>query len=161
MVVKRPDELAEEMVLPLIEEALRIGKRKVETGRVRISVGTEQEDRVVRETLRSERAGVERVAIGRELAEGEAVPVVRRDPDGALVVPILEEILVIERRLVLREELRLLVSATEEAVEETVTLRRQRVVVDRLPPAPPAGTGRTSGPSSRDGPSIEITAPKT
>lgn len=161
MVTERPGDSGEEMVLPLVEEALRVGKRRVETGRVRISVGTEQEERVVRETLRSESAAVERVAIGRELAEGEAAPGVRRDPDGTLVVPILEEILVVERRLVLREELRLRVSAAEEVVEETVTLRRQHVVVERLPPVLPADMGRPSGPSSFDGSSTDTTAPKS
>jgi len=160
-VVERLDDADKEMVLPLVEEALRVGKRRVETGRVRISVGTEQEDRVVRETLRSERAAVERVAIDRELTEGEAAPIVRRDVDGTLVVPILEEILVIERRLVLREELRLRVSSTEETVEETVTLRRQRAVVDHLPPAPPNGASQPNGPSSSDGTSTGTTSSET
>lgn len=160
MAAERLDDTDKELVLPLIEEALRVGKRRVETGRVRISVGTEQEERLVSETLRSEHAAVERIPIGRELTEGEAAPIVRRDADGTLVVPILEEILVVERRLVLREELRLRVSSTEETVEETVTLRRQRAVVDRLPPALPNGASQPSGPSSSDGTSTKTIPPE-
>jgi uncharacterized protein (TIGR02271 family) len=125
----------EAAVLPLVEEALRVGKRRVETGRLRISVATEAEERVVRETLRGERAQVERVAIDRELAAGEAPPVARQEADGTFVLPVLEEVLVVERRLVLREEIRMRVVATEEPVEETVTLRRQRADVERLPPS--------------------------
>jgi stress response protein YsnF len=140
-------------VLPLVEEALRVGKRRVETGRVRISVLTDADERLVRETLRTERAEVERVAIGRELAEGEEAPTARREEDGTVVVPVLEEVLVVERRLVLREEIRLRIVAAEEAVEETVTLRRQRAVVERLPaPAvddPDAvGTPTPAGPAA-------------
>ncbi len=121
-------------VLPLVEEALRVGKRRVETGRVRIAVTTEAEERLVRETLQGERAEVEHVAIGRELAADEEAPVARQEPDGTYVLPVLEEVLVIERRLVLREEIRLRVVRTEEPVEESITLRRQRAEVERLPP---------------------------
>ena len=122
-------------VLPLVEEALRVGKRRVETGRVRVSVTTETEERLVRETLRTERAEVERVPVGRELAEGEEAPTARQEEDGKVVVPVLEEVLVVERRLVLREEIRLRPVAAEEAAEQPVTLRRQRAEVERLPPS--------------------------
>jgi uncharacterized protein (TIGR02271 family) len=125
----------EEVVLPLIEEALRVGKRQVETGRVRVSVATDTEERLVRETLRSERVEVERVAVGREMTAGEPAPLARREEDGTLVVPVLEEVLIIERRLVLREEIRLRTIAAEDTVEQPVTLRRQRAEVERLSPA--------------------------
>jgi len=132
---EKPIGSTEEVVLPLIEEALRVGKRQVEIGRVRVSIATDTEERLVRETLRSERVEVERVAVGRELTAGEPAPLARREKDGTLVVPVLEEMLVIERRLVLREELRLRTVAAEDTVEQHVTLRRQRVEVERLPPA--------------------------
>jgi stress response protein YsnF len=93
------------------------------------------EERLLRETLRTERAEVERVPVGRELAEGEQAPVARREEDGTIVVPVLEEVLVVERRLVLREEIRLRLVPVEEPVEQPVTLRRQRAVVERLPPS--------------------------
>jgi uncharacterized protein (TIGR02271 family) len=132
---EKPIGSTDEVVLPLIEEALRVGKRRVETGRVRISVATDTEERLVRETLRSERVEVERVTVDRELAAGEPAPLARREEDGTLVVPVLEEVLVIERRLVLREEIRLRTIAAEDTVEQPVTLRRQRAEVERLPPA--------------------------
>ena len=142
----------DEAVLPLVEEALRVGKRRVETGRVRVSVATETEERLVRETLRSERAETERVPVWRELADGEQAPSVRREQDGTVVVPVLEEVLVVERRLVLREEVRLRVVAVEEAIEQPVTLRRQRAEVERLPPAaagaPDAADRPRSGPAA-------------
>lgn len=138
------DETAGEAVLPLVEEALRVGKRRVETGRVRVSVSTDIEERVVRETLRSERTEIERVPIGRELADGEPAPALRQEPDGTVVVPVLEEILVVEKRLVLREEIRMRLVAVDEAVEQPVALRRQRASVERLPPtAEDGGPDRT------------------
>ena len=134
---EKTNDTASEVVLPLAEEALRVGKRQVETGRVRVSVTTDIEEQVVRETLRSERAELERVPVGRELAEGEPVPAVRQEPDGTVVVPVLEEVLVVERRLVLREEIRMRLVSAEETVEQPVAVRRQRASVERLPPLPP------------------------
>ncbi len=133
---ERIDDTAGETVLPLVEETLRVGKRRVETGRVRVSVGTEVQEQVVRETLRSERAELERVPIGRELAQGEPAPAMRQEPDGTVVVPVLEEVLVVERRLVLKEEIRMRLVAVDEPVEQPVTVRRQRVSVERVPPTP-------------------------
>lgn len=130
------DGTASEVVLPLVEETLRVGKRQVETGRVRVSVKTEIEEQVVRETLRSERAEIERVTIGRELADGEPTPAMRREPDGTVVVPVLEEVLVVERRLVLREEIWMRMVSVDEAVEQPVTIRRQRASVERQPSLP-------------------------
>ncbi|RZA30855.1 MAG: DUF2382 domain-containing protein [Proteobacteria bacterium] len=124
-----------EVVLPLLEEALRLGKRRVETGRVRISVSTANDERLVRETLRTERAEVEHVQVNRDLAEGEDAPVARWEDDGTLVVPVVEEVLIIERRLVLREEVRLKLVATDELFEQLVTLRRQHADVERLLPS--------------------------
>jgi stress response protein YsnF len=48
---------------------------------------------------------------------------------------VLEEVLIIERRLVLREEIRLRTIVAEDTVEQPVRLRRQRAEVERLPPA--------------------------
>ena len=128
------EETAGGAVLPLAGEALRVRKRQVETGRVRVSVTTGVEEQVVRETLRSEGAELKRVPIGRELAAGEPAPTMRQEPDGTVVVPVLEEILVVERRLVLREEIRMRVVVAEEAVEQPVTVRRQRASIECLPP---------------------------
>ena len=130
----RIENTAREVVLPLVEEALRVGKRRVETGRVRVSVSTDIEEQVVRETLRSERAEFERVPIDRELAVGEPAPAMRQEPDGTVVVPVVEEILVVEKRLVLREEIRMRLVAVDEVVEQSVTVRKQRASVERLPP---------------------------
>ena len=74
--------------------------------------------------------------IDRELAPGEAPPVPREEEDGKVfVVPVLEEVLVVEKRLVLREELRLRRTSDTQHVEQVVPVRRQTATVDRLPPA--------------------------
>ena len=123
-----------EVVIPLAEETVTVAKREVETGRVQVALTTEMQTVVARETLRGRRVEVERVPVGRTLAEGEAPPRSREEGD-TLVVPVSEEVAVVVKRLVLREEVRLRFVATETPFEEAVEVRRQRAAVERAPPA--------------------------
>jgi stress response protein YsnF len=63
----------------------------------------------------------------------ETPPAVRTDGD-VVIVPILEEVLVVEKRLVLKEELHIRRQVNHEDVEVPVTLRKQRAVIERLGP---------------------------
>jgi stress response protein YsnF len=129
--------------VPLAEENARLVRHTVETGRVRVRLRTEVEEVPVQAELRTETVDVERVAVGRELAPGEAVPAPREEEGGAvLVVPVLEEVLVVEKRLVLTEELRIRRRVDAEPAAGTVTLRRQRAEVERLPPEAAAAPNR-------------------
>lgn len=117
----------DETVLPLAEERLVVGTRRVVSGRVRLRVTTETRDEPVTADLRGETVEVTRVPVGREV---DAVPEMRTEGD-VTIVPVVEEVLVVERRLVLREEIHLRRTATVETVETGVSLRRQRVVIER------------------------------
>lgn len=119
-------------IIPLLEERLVVGRREVETGRVRVHLTTTTEDAAMHEVLREERVEIQRVpAVGREVT---ATPAVREEEDGAvLVVPVMEEVLVVERRLVLKEELRIRRVSTSRTSEQTVPLRRQTATVERVP----------------------------
>lgn len=123
--------LGDTLVVPVVEETARIEKRLVETGRVRVSTWTETIEDILRESLRSDHVGVTRVAIGRTLAEGE-IPPVTRSEGGVTIVPVLEEILVVEKRLILKEEVHIRQTTAGEDVEVPVTLRRQHAVVERV-----------------------------
>ena len=128
-----------EVVIPFAEEAVTVSKREVETGRVRVALTTETETVIARETLRGSTVEVERVPVGRTLAENESPPQSREEGD-TLIVPLVEEVAVVVKRLVLREEVRLRFVATEAPFAEAVDVRRQRAAVERAPPGtgPPA-----------------------
>ena len=123
----------ETQTIELLEETLRVAKRTVERGRVRVSVLTETEQRQVRETLRSSRVEVEHVAVGRRLEAGEAMPQSRTEND-VLIIPVVEEMLVMEKRLVVVEEMHIRIVQSQEAIEQAVPLRRQRAEVERFAP---------------------------
>jgi stress response protein YsnF len=129
-----PEETAPpgEVVIPLVEETIALSKRVVETGQVRVALSTDTEQVIARETLRGRRVEVERVAMDRMLAEGEPLPETREEGD-TLIIPVVEEMAVVVKRLVLREEVRLRFVHTEEPFEQDVDLRRQRATVERVP----------------------------
>jgi stress response protein YsnF len=79
--------------------------------------------------LSRERVEVERIAIGREI---EAIPPRRQEGD-TTIVPVVEEVVVVRRTLVLKEELHIRHVRSTEQHRENVTLRRQEAVIDRLP----------------------------
>lgn len=117
--------------IPLVEETARIDRHVVETGRVRVRTRTDTTDQILRESLRRDVVGVTRVPVNRTLAEGEPVPVARVE-DGVTIIPVLEEILIVEKRLVLKEELHIRETSTSEDVEVPVTLRKQHAVIERV-----------------------------
>jgi len=120
----------EDETLHLSEEALRVSKVQRETGRVRVSVKTDTVEDYVDEILQSKEAHVERVAIGQEVS---ILPQIREE-NGVTIIPVVEEILVVEKRLFLKEEIRLHVSTTEEPFREKVLRRVQSAVIERVPP---------------------------
>lgn len=123
-------------MLPVAEERLTVGKRRVVTDRVRLKVMTETRDEAVTAEVLGERVEVTRVPVDREV---DAVPQLRVEGD-VTIVPVVDEVLVVERRLVLREEVHLRRVPFAEAVETLVPLRRQHVVIERdgdVPSFPP------------------------
>ncbi|WP_246692916.1 YsnF/AvaK domain-containing protein [Methylobacterium sp. WL64] len=119
--------------ISVVEETARIEKHVVETGRVRVRTETETRDQILRESLRSDSVAVTRVPVNRTLADGEAAPVTRVE-GGVTIIPVLEEILVVEKRLVLKEEVHIRQTSADEDVEVPVTLRKQHAVVERVSP---------------------------
>jgi stress response protein YsnF len=136
-----------ETVIPVAEETIAISKRQVEVGQVRVSLTTDVEQMVARETLRGRRVEVERVAVGRTLAEGETPPQTREEGD-TLIIPVVEEMAVVVKRLVLREEVRLRFVQTDVPFEQEVGVRRQRATVERVVPDGMGTANQT--PAARD-----------
>jgi len=115
-----------------VEETASVDKRTVRTGRVSVRTVTEAFEEDVSADLSATKVRVERVAVGRMVDE---IPQTRVE-DGVTIVPVFEEVLVVERRIRLVEELHIRPETTSESVRLPVTVRRQRAVVERLPISP-------------------------
>ena len=121
---------SEEFVVPILEDEAHVEKRRVTTGKVRIRSMVEDIEEIAAATLEEETVDITRVPVDRVVAE---VPAVRTE-DGVTIVPILEEVLFVEKRLVLKEELHIRRRISSETVEVPVVLRKERAVVERVAP---------------------------
>ena len=92
-------------------------------------VQTHEREQAVDEPVDSTRVEVERVAIGRVV---DAHPPVREEGD-TTIISVVEEVLVIERRLMLKEEIRLTRVTTRGQHKETLVLREEQAIIERLP----------------------------
>ena len=127
--LESPADHSRETVIPLFEEELSVSRRVVPTSRVQVSRVTHSHEHLVDELLERERVEVERVAIDKPI---DRMPSVREEGD-CLIFPVVEEVLKIERVLVLKEEVRIRRVKGTERYQERVTLRKQEAVVNRLP----------------------------
>lgn len=117
----------DDATLQLAAEQAHVAKRTVVTGRVDVRTVTDVVEDHVAATVESQTVEVTHVTIDREVA---VAPAIRTEGD-TTIIPVLEEVLVIEKRLVLKEEIRIRRVSRSEDVETTVQLRRQRAVVER------------------------------
>jgi stress response protein YsnF len=59
--------------------------------------------------------------------------------DGELtIVPVFEEVLVVETKLLLKEEIHIRRTMTKESVQQSVTVRKQRAIIEELGEDEPA-----------------------
>jgi stress response protein YsnF len=118
---------ASDVRIPLVEERLVTSKREVETGRVRVRTLVEENETLVRETLRHATVEVERVPIEREVDEIPAV----REENGVTIIPVVREVLVVQKKLILAEEVHLRRQTQIEEHAQPVLLKTQRAVIER------------------------------
>ena len=118
----------DDAVVPLLQEEVVIEKRQVATGKVRIQTVSESFEEIASASLEEEQVTVTRVPVDRVVTEAPAV----RTENGVTIVPVLEEVLIVEKRLVLREELHIRRDVSTQTIEVPVRLRRQRAFVERV-----------------------------
>jgi len=121
----------ETITIPVVEESLSVTKRIVEGAGVRIVKRVVTEEVTVEEPTVHESAHVERVAVNRLLAPNEPLPKARQEGD-TLIIPLFEEIVVVETRTRLTEELHVQLSKTETVTPQKMTIRREEVRVEPL-----------------------------
>lgn len=116
-----------ELVVPILEESVSVYKRSREMGIVEIRKTVHEHTEIVEEPLKAETIEIERVAINRFIDE----PIPVRNEGDTTIISLLEEVLVIEKRLLLREEVHIKKVYTEVHEPQEVVLREERVEVVR------------------------------
>jgi stress response protein YsnF len=126
---KNEEPLKTERIALYIEE-VSVGRREVSAGGVQVVIQTKPREQLVDEAVTSEKIEILRLPINRPV---DAAPPVREEGD-ATIISVVEETIVIERRLILKEEIHLRRARTTERHTETVTLRAQEAVIKRTGP---------------------------
>jgi len=117
--------MARKNAVPRIEESLSVAKRSVMTGRVRVRKTVRRRTQTLDIALQREQAVVRRVPVNRIVAG----PVAVRRQGSVTIVPVLEEVPVVTKQLVLKEELHIEMRTSRSRARRDVVLRSENVEV--------------------------------
>jgi uncharacterized protein (TIGR02271 family) len=121
---------SKQIVIPLLAEQLKIARQKVMTGGVRVHKTVSEKNETVDEPTFREELEIQRVAVNRFITEP---PEVRYEGD-VMIVPLLEEVLVIEKKLVLREEIRIITRRDTLRNPQQYVVRREEATLETINP---------------------------
>jgi stress response protein YsnF len=118
--------MSDELRIPIVEEEAHLLKRTVSTEQVRVKTSYAEEEILIRDQLQRGHVAIEEVVRDEEVAEA---PPIRTEGE-VTIVPVVEERLVISKRLFLVKELHLRRTTQTHEVEVPATLRRTQLMVD-------------------------------
>ena len=119
-----------ELKMLLQAETLDVSRQINIGDKIKVETVTREHQHVVDEALQQETVEVTRVAIGREVA---TAPDIVQDGD-LTIIPVVEEVVVVTRKLILKEEIHLKRVRTSTRHQENVMLRAQEAIVTREAP---------------------------
>lgn len=129
------DETGNQTVIPVVQEELIVGKRVLKTGKgIRVIKTVSEREEIVDELLARDDVMFERISLNRVLDAAD-IPDIRFEGE-TTIVPILEEILVVEKRTVLKEELRITRRHYEIREPQKVVLRTEEVSIEHFDEQP-------------------------
>lgn len=137
-----------DVVVPLAEERVRVGKRRVETP-VRIETTVHEREETVEMPLLQETVDVERVSVNRYVD----APAPVRQEGNVTIVPLHEEVLVVQKKILLREEVRIVRRSEERRESVRVPVRAEEARILRGEPRvlPEGDAEETAGPGGPEG----------
>jgi len=119
-----------QIVIPLLAEQLNIERQKVLTGGVRVHKTVSERTETIDEPTLREEMEIQRVAVNQFISEP---PPVRYEGD-VMIVPLMEEVLVVEKKLVLREEIRITKRRDTLRNPQQYVVRREEATLEQIKP---------------------------
>lgn len=118
-------------VIPVIEEVLKVDKKIVETGRIHIRKEVAKEEQPFEIPLMNESYEVKKVQV-KNLIFDEP-PQIRNEGD-ITIIPVIKEVAEIKIRYEVTEEIHVVKSKTVTPHSEKVTLKKEKVIIEREAP---------------------------
>lgn len=122
----QPDD--NDVVVPVVSEEVHADALPVETGSLRVTKRVIGEDQVLEQELRKEHAEVKRVKVNRP-ADGPQQPY---RSGNTLIVPVMAEVLDVQKRWVVTEEIHITKYEESEMAQQTVNVGHEEAQVERL-----------------------------
>lgn len=116
------------LVIPIVAESLALSKRTLDRGAVRVHMTVGEREVVVDEPTAEDRVTVERVAINQPIDK----PVRPRVEGDTTIIPVMKEVLLVRKQLMLIEEVRLTKTCIEVRQPQTVVLRTEEARIERV-----------------------------
>jgi Domain of unknown function (DUF2382). len=116
--------------IPVVEEVLQVEKKVVDGDSIRVSKKVDDETVNIPLTSRMHTYSIERVS--RNEYVDSPPPAVRYDGE-TMVISVLEEEVVVVKRLKLVEEVRITPSQKEVVTDTAVSLKKERVIIEKGP----------------------------
>lgn len=126
------DELKNFTTFPLVEEILSVTKKEIVTGRTRVRLTTSTHEEIVKKELQATDVVVDRIPINKYINIEDERPEIRTEGE-ITIIPVFEEVLIIDKKLLLKEEIHIRSLITNELHSLPITLRKQNVVVEQTP----------------------------
>jgi uncharacterized protein (TIGR02271 family) len=121
----------EPLVVPVLVEELEVQKRVVETGTVRLTKVVHERETLVDDPLWREHVTITHIPMERVVD----APIPVREEEGTTILSVVEEVLVVEKRWMLREETHIRQERRETHQPQRITLRSEEVQIARIPHA--------------------------
>jgi uncharacterized protein (TIGR02271 family) len=129
--------------IPLVEETVQVSKRIVDTGKgVRVHKTVSEHAQVVDLSLLQDELLIEHIAVD-TLMTGEILPVMRYEGE-TMIVPVFEEVLLVQKQVRLKEEIRITRRRRERHAPQTILLKTETATVERFEETPTAAPTTSS-----------------
>jgi uncharacterized protein (TIGR02271 family) len=119
----------ESTVIPVVQEQAHIYKEEVASAKVHVHTNVTEVEKNLEVPLVSESYEVKRVPMDQLIDEHPPI----REEGGHLIIPVVQEVLVVQKRLKLVEEVHLIKQQTTVTRTESFTLKKEEVTVERIP----------------------------
>ena len=118
----------ESFTLPVVEETVHVDKKTIETGKVKISKTVKVDTETVNLLQVQDDVEIERIAIN-EFVQTPPPPL--RYEGDTIIIPVMQEVTITEKRLLLIEEVRITKRKVESKESQEVVLRKEEIKVQR------------------------------
>ena len=119
------------VVIPVAREEASVARNVVETGAVNVRKVVRERVEVIDEPMLHDEVDIEHVVINRAVDAPEPP----REEGDVLIIPVYEEVVTVQRKWILKEEVRLRRREVQSRHREEVVLREEQAVVERRPPS--------------------------